>query len=85
KYLLRLDVQEEVGVLAKLASIFSDHGVSVEKILLYPLESDEFAEIVLVTHKASLDHYEDILMELKDYEAVHSIESSYRVEGGEKG
>ncbi|MGD6845942.1 homoserine dehydrogenase [Rossellomorea aquimaris] len=85
KYFLRLHVQDEVGVLAKLTSIFSHHGVSFEKILQNPLDSDEFAEIVLVTHKASLDHYEDILMELKDYEGVHSIESSYRVEGGDKG
>jgi homoserine dehydrogenase len=85
KYFLRLHVRDEVGVLAKLTSIFSNHGVSFEKILQNPLDSDEFAEIVLVTHKASLEHYEDILMELNDYEAVHSIESSYRVEGGEKG
>jgi homoserine dehydrogenase len=85
KYFLRLHVQDEVGVLAKLTSIFSNRGVSFEKILQNPLESEEFAEIVLVTHKASLEHYEDILMELKDYKAVHSIESSYRVEGGEKG
>lgn len=85
QYFLRLHVQDEIGVLAKLTSIFSNHGVSFEKILQNPLNGAGYSEIVLITHKASLDHYEDILMELKDYHAIHSIESSYRVEGGEKG
>ncbi|BCB02343.1 homoserine dehydrogenase [Bacillus sp. KH172YL63] len=85
KYFLRLHVKDEVGVLAKLTSIFSDHGVSFEKILQNPLDREGLAEVVVVTHKASLDHYEDILMELKDDGAMHAIVSSYRVEGGEKG
>lgn len=82
KYFLRLHVKDEVGVFADITSIFSEHGVSFEKILQLPLKKQELAEIVLVTHQASLQDYEDSLVKLRDLHAVQTIESSYRVEGG---
>ncbi|MFD2680255.1 homoserine dehydrogenase [Bacillus seohaeanensis] len=82
KYFLRLRVKDEVGVLAKITSIFSNYGVSFEKILQNPLEENGFSEIVIVTHGESLYNHEKVLQELNDYQFVQSIESSYRVEGG---
>ncbi|MDF2903957.1 MAG: homoserine dehydrogenase [Bacillus sp. (in: firmicutes)] len=84
KYFLRLHVFDEVGVFADITGIFSKHRVSFEKILQMPLEDKELAEIVLVTHHASLKDYEEILIELKDLHAVKEIKSSYRVERGER-
>jgi homoserine dehydrogenase len=81
KFFLRLHVKDEVGVFANITSIFSEHSVSFEKILQMPLKKKELAEIVLVTHRASLQDYEDILVKLRDLSAVHEIKSSYRVEG----
>ncbi|WP_057767837.1 homoserine dehydrogenase [Cytobacillus praedii] len=81
KYFLRLHVKDEVGVFAEITSIFSEHGVSFEKILQLPLKKQGLAEIVLVTHQASLQDYEDSLVKLRDLHAVQTIESSYRVEG----
>lgn len=81
KYFLRLHVQDQVGVFANITSIFSKHGVSFEKILQMPNKDKNLAEIVLVTHNASLQDYEDILVELRDLQAVQHIDSSYRVEG----
>ncbi|WNS74809.1 homoserine dehydrogenase [Bacillus sp. DTU_2020_1000418_1_SI_GHA_SEK_038] len=81
KYFLRLHVKDEVGVFANITSIFSEHHVSFEKILQMPLKNKELAEIVLVTHQASLQDYQDILVKLRDLQAVQTIESSYRVEG----
>ncbi|MDQ0273065.1 homoserine dehydrogenase [Cytobacillus purgationiresistens] len=81
KYFLRLHVSDEVGVFANITTIFSDHHVSFEKILQVPVK-EKIAEIVLVTHQASLDDYETILLSLRDLEAVEEIKSSYRVEGG---
>jgi homoserine dehydrogenase len=81
KYFLRLHVKDEVGVFANITSIFSEHGVSFEKILQLPLKDKDLAEIVLVTHQASLQDYEDSLVQLRDLQAVQTIESSYRVEG----
>ncbi|MEK3991849.1 MULTISPECIES: homoserine dehydrogenase [Robertmurraya] len=81
KYFLRLLVRDEVGVFANITSIFSEHHVSFEKILQLPVKEKGLAEIVLVTHHASLQDYEDILVKLRDLETTKQIKSSYRVEG----
>lgn len=85
KYFLRLHVYDEVGTFADITGIFSKHKVSFEKILQMPLKRKETAEIVLVTHHASLKDYEEILNELKDLQAIKEIKCSYRVERGERG
>ena len=79
KYFIRIHVQDEVGVFAEITSIFAEYGVSFEKILQMPVKKNETAEIVLVTHRASITSYEKILVELKDLSAVKEIKSSYRV------
>jgi len=81
KYFLRLLVSDEVGVFANITSIFSEHHVSFEKILQLPVKEKGLAEIVLVTHHASLQDYEDILVKLRDLNTTQKIKSSYRVEG----
>lgn len=81
KYFIRLHVQDEVGVFADITTVFANYGVSFEKILQLPVKKNEVAEIVLVTHHASLNNYEQILQELMDMQAVKEIKSSYRVEG----
>lgn len=84
KYFLRLQVVDEVGVFAEITSIFSQHGVSFEKILQLPVKEKGLAEIVVVTHHASLINYENILLKLRDLGSVKEVKSSYRVEGGTK-
>ncbi len=54
KKFLRLHVKDEIGVFAKITSLFSERGVSFEKIIQMPLEEKGKAEIVIVTHRASL-------------------------------
>ena len=80
KFFLRLHVKDEVGVFASITTLFSEHDVSFEKILQLPLEKG-FSEIVLVTHKASLKDFEDVLQELEENRLVKAIKSCYRVEG----
>lgn len=81
KYFLRLHVKDEVGVFAKITEVFSNHHVSFEKIVQLPLKEDGLAEIVIVTHKASLLDYEEIIQNLRDLEVIHELKSSYRIEG----
>jgi homoserine dehydrogenase len=81
KHFLRLHVHDEVGVFSEVTSLFADHNVSFEKILQMPLKEKGLAEIVVVTHRASLKDYQNILMELYDLRVVKEIKSSYRVEG----
>ncbi|MDP4083217.1 MAG: homoserine dehydrogenase [Bacillota bacterium] len=81
KYFLRLHVQDEVGVFSDITSTFANFGVSFEKILQLPVEKNKIAEIVLVTHTASLNSYEKILNSLRDKKTIKEIKSSYKVEG----
>ncbi|RTR36066.1 homoserine dehydrogenase [Robertmurraya yapensis] len=81
KYFLRLHVIDEVGVFANITSIFTNHGVSFEKILQLPVKEKGLSELVVVTHSTSLQDYEKILVELEDLPSVQHIKSSYRVEG----
>ncbi|QFT90452.1 Homoserine dehydrogenase [Bacillus sp. THAF10] len=81
KHFLRVHVKDEVGVLSHLTNLFSQNGVSFEKILQLPLKEAAFSEVVVVTHLASLQEYENLLGELRNKEFVKEIKSSYRVEG----
>ncbi|WP_449537435.1 homoserine dehydrogenase [Ferdinandcohnia sp. Marseille-Q9671] len=83
KYFLRIHVKDQVGAFANITSLFSERGVSFEKILQLPLKDKDLAEIVLVTHKASLRDYEEILVQLRDLQIIQEVKSSYRVEGGD--
>lgn len=51
EYYLRIPVVDETGVLARVAQVLSDNGVSVESILQKPADTDKKADIVAITHK----------------------------------
>ena len=76
-------MKDEIGVFASITTLFAEHNVSFEKILQLPIKGKDSAEIVLVTHRASLQDFEDILNQLRDNELVYDIKSTYRVEGEE--
>ncbi|SDW26867.1 homoserine dehydrogenase [Marininema mesophilum] len=81
KHFLRLHVLDEAGVLAKLTMIFANENVSLEKVLQLPYRGNG-AEIILITHLASRHQLERIQGKASSLEAVQSIQSYYRVEGG---
>jgi homoserine dehydrogenase len=81
KHFLRIHVKDQVGAFAKLTTLFSERGVSFEKIIQLPVKGSELAEIVVVTHKTSQKDYEEILQQLRDLPIVENVKSSYRVEG----
>jgi homoserine dehydrogenase len=82
KYFLRLHVSDEKGVFAEITTLFAEHNISFEKILQVPVVKREIAEIVLVTHHASKQDFENILVQLRDLKSVKEIKSAYRVERG---
>ncbi|KUP06312.1 homoserine dehydrogenase [Bacillus coahuilensis p1.1.43] len=81
KYFIRILIEDSVGVMANITSIFASHGVSLEKILQKPLSSSQQAEIVLVTHGAVQKDFTCIIEELTNLHSIQSIKSYYRVEG----
>ncbi|WP_379970733.1 homoserine dehydrogenase [Ectobacillus sp. sgz5001026] len=84
KYFLRLHVKDEIGVLAKVTSLFSENEASFEKIIQMPLEEKGAAEIVIVTHRVTLANYNALLAALSSVEAVKCVQASYRIEGDER-
>ncbi|HDX9704890.1 homoserine dehydrogenase [Bacillus thuringiensis] len=84
KKFLRLHVKDEIGVFAKITSLFSERGVSFEKIIQMPLEEKGKAEIVIVTHRASLADYDYILHTLQGYVEIDCLKANYRIEGDAK-
>ncbi|KZZ83440.1 homoserine dehydrogenase [Bacillus sp. SJS] len=81
QHFLRIHVKDQVGALAKITGLFSERGVSFEKILQLPLKNSELAEIVIVTHHASQKDFSEIQTQLDELEVVSQVKSTYRVEG----
>ncbi|MDQ0214366.1 homoserine dehydrogenase [Oikeobacillus pervagus] len=81
KYFIRLHVLDEVGAFAELTRLFSANAISFEKILQLPLDEKGLAEIVIVTHRATMQDYENVVQEIKNLSVVKEIKSFYRVEG----
>lgn len=79
---LRIHVRDQVGAFSRITSIFSERGISFEKILQLPVKGhDELAEIVIITHQTSEEDFSNILQKLNDLDVVVQVKSTYRVEG----
>lgn len=81
QHFLRITAKDQVGAFSNITSLFSDRGVSFEKILQLPIKNSNLAEIVIVTHKAAESDFEEILQKLNDLDVVQEVKSTYRVEG----
>ncbi|HSI67431.1 MAG TPA: homoserine dehydrogenase [Planococcus sp. (in: firmicutes)] len=79
-YFHRLLVEDEVGVLAKLTSIYSAHGASLRSVLQNPAGITGHAELIMLTHRISRKQHLDVI---KDLEGTASVISHYRIEGEE--
>ncbi|MDQ0428989.1 homoserine dehydrogenase [Planomicrobium stackebrandtii] len=80
KYCHRLLVNDEVGVLSKMTSIYSKHAASIQSVMQSPAADDDKAELVLLTHQISRQQHLDVL---NDLEGTASVISHYRIEGEE--
>lgn len=78
KYFHRLLVKDEVGVLAKITTTYSNHGASLQSVIQQPGEQAGHAELVLLTHKISRQQHLDVINELA---GTASVISHYRIEG----
>lgn len=80
KYFHRLLVNDEVGVLSKLTSIYSKHGASLQSVMQNPAGQEGQAELILLTHQISRQQHLDVL---NDLAGTASVISHYRIEGEE--
>jgi homoserine dehydrogenase len=93
RYQITLEVSDAPGVLARIASLFSDHGVSVEAVqqsvasvgpdAIAAGTSDRSgtATLVIVTHEASERALSRTVAAIADQPVVVRVESVLRVEG----
>jgi len=80
QFYLRLHVEDEIGVFASISELFNRLGISFERILQTPANKG-YAEIVVVTHKTSLENFQNAMKKLDELQAIDTVESYFRVEG----
>jgi len=84
-YYLRIFAQDRPGVLARIASVLSEHGISIEAILqkeqaIRAIDSEAWVPVIILTHRvreAALDH---ALHEIEGLEATRGKVVRIRVE-----
>ncbi len=81
QYYLALDVADRPGVLAQVAAVFGEHGVSIRSVL--QRGKGDAAQLVLVTHLAKEGAMRATLASLRQLEEVTDLQSVMRVEGEE--
>ncbi|HET8594826.1 MAG TPA: homoserine dehydrogenase [Intrasporangium sp.] len=86
RYHISLDVADRPGVLAKVATAFADHDVSIETVRqrLVPADDDRSesgANLVVVTHTATDAALSATVAALRTLEVVREVMSVMRVEG----
>ncbi|MHA6261425.1 homoserine dehydrogenase [Sporosarcina sp. CAU 1771] len=80
RYFYRILVKDEVGVLTRLTSIYSEHGASIATVVQHS-DNESEADLVFITHKISRQQHLDIVKELNETPEVIGLQSHYRVEG----
>ncbi|MDQ2624700.1 MAG: homoserine dehydrogenase [Actinomycetota bacterium] len=76
---IRLDVQDRPGVLAKVAAVVAEHGVSIEAVRQAP--GDGIAHLVVTTHEARQDALDATVEAIRGIDVVDAVVSVLRVEG----
>lgn len=78
-FYLRLEVKDEPGVLANIARVFGDNGVSVESVI--QKGRGAHAELVMVFHPVREASFRAALQEIEKLSGVRGVPWPIRVEG----
>ncbi|WP_370060891.1 homoserine dehydrogenase [Streptacidiphilus sp. MAP5-3] len=79
RYHVSLDVADKAGVLAQVATVFAEHGVSIDTVRQQGRDGD--ASLVVVTHRATDAALSATVAELRTHDHVRGVASIMRVEG----
>jgi len=79
KFYLRLTVEDKVGVLNQITSIFAKEELSFESVVQKPTKNPDDAQLIIITHEVVLSNYLRALRQLKQLDHIKHIDSSYRV------
>ncbi len=78
KYFLRLIVEDRTGILAGVAGVLGNNGVSINQVIQKPAV-DGVAELVVVTDKVETRHLDDALMIFGEMSMIREVASVIRV------
>ncbi|MCU1449047.1 MAG: homoserine dehydrogenase [Acidimicrobiales bacterium] len=81
QYYVALEVVDQPGVLAAVAGVFGNHGVSIKQMEQEGIGQD--ARLILITHTAVERAMQATLSELRDLDVVDRVGSLLRVVGPE--
>jgi homoserine dehydrogenase len=79
RYHLSLEVADVAGVLATIAQVFADYGVSIQTVRQQGRNTD--AKLVIVTHRATDAALSATVDALQKMDVVSDVTSVMRVEG----
>jgi homoserine dehydrogenase len=79
RYHVAIDVDDKTGVLAQIAQVFAEHGVSLQTVRQEGHGDD--AQLVVVSHTATDAALAATVETLRTKEYVHDVSSIMRVEG----
>ena len=80
RFQITLEVADRAGVLAQIAYIFANHGVSVETVQ-QSVSKNNAALLTIMTHVASEKDLESVVASLQKDDSVVSVSAVIRVEG----
>jgi len=81
RYYLRLNVDDQPGVLAKVSKVLGDHLISISSVIQKAIDAKaKTAEIVIMTHPAKEAEMQQALNELERMASVKEIGNFIRVE-----
>ncbi|RWZ59053.1 homoserine dehydrogenase [Halobacillus fulvus] len=83
KKYIRLHVVDRAGMLNEITSIFAEYGISFDQVIQRSTNKDDERELMMVTHRVSEEDFEKAKHDLEQLSSVRSIDSIFRVEGGD--
>ena len=78
KYFLRLIVEDRTGILAGVAGVLGNNGVSINQVIQKPAVNG-VAELVVITDKVETRHLNDAMMIFGDMSMIREVASVIRV------
>jgi homoserine dehydrogenase len=79
RFYVVLSVPDQPGVLAAVAGVFSQHGVSISSVRQEG--ATDKATLTLVTHTASEGNHQRTFVDLEGLDAVRTVDATIRLEG----
>ena len=80
QYYLRVEVEDQSGVLATITSELGNFGISIEAMLQKPIENEEKAKLLFTTHSCQEKKMQDAIIALSKLDVVHGEIAMMRIE-----